>query len=77
MTAKFTIGCDPEIFVKKNGRPVSAFGLVQGTKESPQKTKFGAVQVDGMALEINTNPVDLYNFEQFNANIVGLSLIHI
>lgn len=53
-TSKYTIGADPEIFVgDKAGKPVSAFGLIQGDKANPQKVAGGAVQVDGMALEFN------------------------
>jgi hypothetical protein len=69
---KFTIGCDPEVFVTNRGRPASAYGLLQGTKESPFKTRGGAYQVDGMAAEFNTDPVplrDRWNYrvdEHFN-----------
>lgn len=50
------IGCDPEVFVRKNGVFQSAFGLIQGDKKNPQKVPRGAVQVDGMALEFNIDP---------------------
>lgn len=50
------IGCDPEFFVKKDGQYVSAFGLINGTKYSPQLVDKGAIQVDGMALEFNIDP---------------------
>lgn len=50
------VGCDPEVFVTKGGKPFSAHGLVQGTKSKPQTVDDGAVQVDGMALEYNTKP---------------------
>ena len=53
---EITVGADPEFFVKKGGVPVSAFGLVPGDKKNPFKVGFGAVQVDGMALEFNINP---------------------
>lgn len=66
----FTLGCDPEVFVKKDGKPVSAYGLIPGNKSEPYKTARGAVQVDGMALEFNTDPVDQHDFETFNENIV-------
>lgn len=60
---EITIGADPEVFVTKEGRLVSAHGLVQGTKEDPFKVKDGAVQVDGMALEFNIDPAkDLDSF---------------
>lgn len=61
MDYKFTIGCDPEVFVTKNGKPFSAYGILQGTKEEPFKTDGGAYQVDGMAAEFNTDPVGLRN----------------
>lgn len=54
----FTIGADPEFFVARGGKPVSAYGLVPGTKKEPFKVDNGAVQVDGMALEFNINPAD-------------------
>lgn len=52
-----TIGCDPELFVTKKGVFRSAHGLVPGTKDKPFPVKDGAVQVDGMALEYNIDPV--------------------
>lgn len=67
---QFTFGCDPEIFIKENGNPASAYGLIPGSKEAPHKTDGGAVQVDGMALEFNTDPVPANDFETFNARIV-------
>lgn len=53
---KILIGSDPELFVFKDGQPISAHGMVEGTKEQPLAVEGGAVQVDGMALEYNTNP---------------------
>lgn len=50
------IGCDPEVFVKQDGRFVSAHNLIPGTKENPFKVDKGAVQVDGFALEFNIDP---------------------
>jgi len=54
----FSIGADPEFFVAKRGKPVSAYGLIPGTKDNPHKVAYGAVQVDGMALEFNINPAN-------------------
>lgn len=68
--AKFTIGCDPEIFLRKNGKPVSAHDLLPGDKENPHKTEGGAIQVDGMAAEFNTDPCDLEDFTTFNSRIL-------
>lgn len=55
---KLTIGCDPEFFLfdSKIGHHVSAHDLLPGTKEEPFKVKQGAVQVDGVACEFNTDP---------------------
>ena len=66
----FLIGADPEVFVRKNGKPVSAHGMIEGTKDSPKKTSNGAVQVDGMALEFNIDPTNYRDFNAFNFNIV-------
>lgn len=62
-----TIGTDPELFVNKNGIPHSAHGLVAGSKYEPQVVTKGAVQVDGMALEFNTDPA--HSLEEFKTNI--------
>lgn len=66
----FMIGCDPEFFVTKDGKPYAAIDLVPGNKEAPYKVDAGAVQVDGLALEINTNPVPADDFKGFNENIL-------
>lgn len=64
---KITIGADPELFLSKDGKPFSAYGLIPGNKKAPHKVDQGAVQVDGMALEFNIDPVE--TLEQFNHNI--------
>jgi len=53
---EFTFGADPEVFVKKGNKNVSAHGLIPGTKAEPFPVNKGAVQVDGMALEFNIEP---------------------
>lgn len=68
--SSFTIGCDPEVFVQRNGKAISAHGLIPGSKKEPFPTANGAVQVDGLALELNTTPVDLDDFQGFNTNVV-------
>lgn len=50
------IGADPELFLKKKGQFISAHGLIPGNKRHPYKVDLGAVQVDGMAAEINIQP---------------------
>jgi hypothetical protein len=53
-----TIGADPEFFVveARDGTAWSAVDLVPGSKREPFAVTGGAVQVDGLALEINVNP---------------------
>ncbi len=50
------VGCDPEVFVKDNGKFISAHNMIQGDKKNPFPVNKGAVQVDGMALEFNIHP---------------------
>jgi len=64
---KILVGADPEIFAKKEGKLVSAYGLLTGTKHAPQIVDKGAVQIDGMALEFNINPAA--NEQEFLTNI--------
>ena len=61
------IGADPELFVFKDGKPVSAHNLIPGTKADPFIVPGGAVQVDGTAAEFNINPAE--TFEEFDYNI--------
>lgn len=53
---KLLVGADPELFLTHQGDFHSAHGLVKGTKKRPEKVENGAIQVDGLALEININP---------------------
>lgn len=64
------IGADPELFVQMDGKFISAHGLIPGTKEKPYPVEKGAVQVDGMALEINIDPAKGYNDFEHNINTV-------
>jgi hypothetical protein len=64
----FTFGCDPEAFVFYNDKPVTAAGLLPGTKSEPAPLVSGGyVQVDGMAAEFNIPPVS--TFRDFNKYI--------
>lgn len=69
MRTKLLHGCDPEVFLrdKRTKEFQSAYGLFPGTKAAPFKIERGAVQVDGMALEFNIDPVD--NEKDFIQNI--------
>lgn len=68
------VGCDPEIFVKKDGVFHSAHGLVKGDKQNPLKVDRGAVQVDGMALEFNIDPASSEDMFITNVNTVMATL---
>lgn len=67
MQTEISLGCDPEIFLWKNGTFVSADGLFPGTKAEPHPLEKGAVQVDGLALEFNIEPAKTE--EEFDRNI--------
>lgn len=50
------IGADPELFVVKGRKLVSAHDLIPGTKAKPFAVEGGAIQVDGTAAEFNIDP---------------------
>lgn len=58
------IGSDPELFLYNNdGEFVNAFDgfemkVISGTKAKPEVMPYGAIQVDGMAIELNTVPTN-------------------
>ena len=57
----FTLGADPEMFVQQSlpgeqSSIISIHGLIPGDKRNPFPVNGGAIQVDGMAAEINVNP---------------------
>lgn len=63
MRTQILLGADPELFIRNpnNGGFVSADDTttgpkIQGTKLEPFKVPFGAVQIDGTALEFNIDP---------------------
>lgn len=68
----FTFGADPEIFLGKGDSPVSAYGVIEGDKENPCPVTNGAIQVDGMAVEFNIDPVPSNDFGAFNSSIVSV-----
>jgi hypothetical protein len=65
----FTMGCDPEFFLFDTSidKFVSAHDLLPGTKKKPYKVKNGAIQVDGTAVEFNTDPAS--SPEEFASNV--------
>lgn len=66
----FTVGADPEFFLYdvNKGELIAAEDYLRGSKEEPFKLNKGAVQVDGMAGEINIDPASSY--EDFNNNLL-------
>lgn len=72
MSVEFKLGCDPELFLKDKttGKHVSAYGMIEGTKHNPLRVTNGAVQVDGMALEFNIDPVT--TLEDWERNITSV-----
>lgn len=76
MAAKNTVlvGADPELFMKHpdSGEFISAYdndggARIPGTKWEPHKVPFGAVQIDGVALEFNIDPA--HTVDEFLHNI--------
>lgn len=63
------VGADPELFMKSpnTGEFVSAHDRVPGTKWEPFKVPFGAIQVDGTALEFNIDPA--HTVDEFVHNL--------
>ena len=67
---KFTIGCDPEFFMRERvtGKLISAIPFIDGTKDNPELLPDGGnLQRDNVAVEIATDPA--HNAKQFVDNI--------
>lgn len=58
MGIKFTIGGDPELFISKHGKHLSAVGLIGGSKDQPRPlAREGfAILEDNVAVEFNIAP---------------------
>lgn len=58
----FTIGCDPEFFLRqrKSGKMICAIPFIKGTKHMPEDLPSGAgnIQHDNVAVEFATNPAE-------------------
>jgi len=69
---KILVGADPELFMKNpnTGAFVSAHDAVPGTKYEPYKVPFGAIQVDGTALEFNIDPAA--TADEFVHNLINV-----
>ena len=70
MSINFTMGADPEFFLYDKTTKVykSAHNVLPGTKGNPYKLTYGAVQVDGTAVEFNINPAKTGEEFAFNIN---------
>jgi hypothetical protein len=67
----FKLGADPECFIiDAKGLPVAANLFVPGTKETPHKVPGGALQVDGVAAEVNIDPAESFVEFRDNLNLV-------
>lgn len=67
---KFTIGCDPEFFMRKRatGELISAIPFIKGTKDNPELLPQGGnIQRDNVSVEIATDPAEAA--DQFINNI--------
>jgi len=64
------IGTDTELFLRKDGKFLSAHKIIPGTKARPFPVKKGMVQVDGMALEFGIDPAPTYTTFKNNINTV-------
>jgi hypothetical protein len=78
---KLLVGADPEVFIKKDGEYVPAWGLPFGNKHKPLKTKHGSVQVDGLAMEFNSYPAAtekgfIHNVKSAFQDLQGLLVSH-
>lgn len=64
-----TIGCDPELFLEKDGKIISAVGLIGGTKYEPKpiSDKGHAIQEDNVLMEFCIPPSK--TVEDFTENI--------
>lgn len=73
---KILIGADPELFLvnPNSGDFVSGHDKCPGTKQAPHKVEFGAVQVDGTAMEFNIDPASTSDEFVRNINAVRQQL---
>lgn len=67
MDFEIKIGADPEVFVKRGGKVVPAWGIIPGDKAEPHPVNKGAIQVDGLATEFNIDPAA--TADEFSTNV--------
>ena len=65
----FSIGCDPEFFLKKEEKHVVSIGLIGGSKDFPRPLNDQGFSVleDNVAVEFNVPPA--HNHQEFINNI--------
>lgn len=79
---KILVGADPELFMKNPNSDIFVSACetniirCPGTKQEPHKVDFGAVQIDGTALEFNIDPAStvdefVHNIKQVRATLEG------
>lgn len=65
----FTIGADPEVFLKKKNRPVSAEGIIKGNKDNPRYVNGYGLQEDNVLAEFSMPPAkDCKTFQEILQN---------
>lgn len=64
---RYTIGADPELFLKVGEAFVSAHDVLPGTKTCVHEVAGGAIHVDGVAAEFNIHPAG--SLEEFLGSI--------
>ena len=65
------VGSDPEVFLRDvNGNPVPSQDIVPGTKEQPEKMKYGMIHRDNVLLELN--PIPAKSQDEFVDNTILL-----
>ena len=82
----FTIGCDPEFFLKRGTSFVSAIDKVGGSKDEPRPIGAGcAVQEDNVAVEFCIPPAEscdkfynsiMYSLDEIMKQVPGLEFSH-
>lgn len=64
------VGADPELFLRVGRHWLSGHHLELGTKAEPQPVMFGAIQNDGLAVEVNIHPAQ--DVDSFVGNLRGV-----
>lgn len=68
------LGCDPELFVTRNGSIIPVVGLLGGTKRNPMPVPYGTLQEDNVLAEIGITPAASLGEWLHNINAVQTDL---